>query len=349
MAPVVDSHVHIFPFLDEPSGFGSQRAHRQFLQLYMANHGEPVRRLRDHGRVTEQTLHNGALTSPANLTDVNFRVGKYGRFEWTVGDEDLYIQFFPPSLQDMTSPAEFMLQQMARVGVDMAVLQNARLYGRLNDFFAQAVHAHPGKFIGLADVNEPQPDIAELRRAVTTLGLKGVYYAGRGHFTSGYAHTFDSSIFDPLWEEVASLGIPVFWELFGDGDIDRLARWMRKWPTIPCVWTHGFDPAVLSQMPEDLQRLLQHDQLTVEILYPIHWARNHEYPFSELRPALATLYQHCGGERLIWGSDMPNVERNCTYRQSLHYLRVLAEGVIPSRDLDRILGLTTLRLFGVGD
>jgi hypothetical protein len=28
--------------------------------------------------------------------------------------EDLYIQFFPPHLQDMTSPAEFMLQQMAR-------------------------------------------------------------------------------------------------------------------------------------------------------------------------------------------------------------------------------------------
>ena len=36
MAPVVDSHVHIFPYLDEPAGFRSQAEHRQVLQLYMA-------------------------------------------------------------------------------------------------------------------------------------------------------------------------------------------------------------------------------------------------------------------------------------------------------------------------
>jgi hypothetical protein len=30
-------------------------------------------------------------------------------------------------------------------------------------------------------------------------------------------------------------------------------------------------------------------------------------------------------------------------------LRVLAEGVIPSADLDRILGTNTLRLFGMDD
>ena len=32
-----------------------------------------------------------------------------------------------------------------------------------------------------------------------------------------------------------------------------------------------------------------------------------------------------GGQRLLWGSDMPNVERNATYRQSLDYLRLIAE------------------------
>jgi len=28
-----------------------------------------------------------------------------------------------------------------------------------------------------------------------------------------------------------------------------------------------------------------------------------------------------GVGRLVWGSDMPNVERFCTYRQSLDYVR----------------------------
>lgn len=358
MSVVVDSHVHIFPHLNEPAGFPSGADHRRFLQLYMVGHGEPVRRLRDHAQVHEQTLNDGIPASPDSLRDVEFRAGKYGRFEWTVDDEDLYIQFFPPHLQDLASPAELMLQQMSRAGVDVGVLQNARLYGRLNEFFADTVRRYPGKFVGLADVDEPRAhtdeQIRKLRHAVRELGLKGLYYANRGLFTDGYRHMFDDRVFDPFWEEVRSLGIPIFWEIVGVpdsrdqaaylGEIERLNRWAERWPTIPSVWTHGFSPQILDEMPTPLDALFRREQLLVEILYPIHWARDHEYPFPELRPALETLYRRLGRERLIWGSDIPNVERNCTYRQSLHYLRIIGEGLIPSADLDRILGLNVLRL-----
>jgi predicted TIM-barrel fold metal-dependent hydrolase len=104
---------------------------------------------------------------------------------------------------------------------------------------------------------------------------------------------------------------------------------------------------LLANMPQPLADLLAREQMMVEILYPIHWARDHEYPFPELKPALRTLYQRVGGERLVWGSDMPNVERNCTYRQSLHYLRIVGEGVIPPVDLDRILGPNVLKLLNL--
>src|SRR5262249_29672594 len=151
-------------------------------------------------------LTDGSLAGPEHLSDVNFRVGRFGRFEWTVDDEDRYIQFFPPHLQAMTSPAEFMLQQMARAGVDLAILQNARLYGRLNDFFASAIQQHPDKFIALADVDESNAhtdaEIARLRHAIQDLGLKGLYYANRGLFTTGYAHAFDDPLFDPFWHAV---------------------------------------------------------------------------------------------------------------------------------------------------
>jgi predicted TIM-barrel fold metal-dependent hydrolase len=355
---VVDSHVHIFPYLDEPSGFSSRAEHRQFLQLYMATHGEPVRRLSDHSAVRQQTLHDGRLDTPSSLQTVDFRVGRFGRFEWTANGEDLYLQFFPPSLQAMASPPEFMLQQMARAGVDRAVLQNARLYGRLDDYFAQAVRAHPDKFIGLADVDEANAhtdaQIEKLSHAVRELGLRGLYYANRALITASYAHMLDDPIFDEFWEEVRGLGIPVFWEIVGVPDpsntdhllreIDRLNRWAERWPTIPGVWTHGFTPELLDDMPLPLSHLLRSEQFTIEILYPIHWARTHDYPFPELRQAIETLYRRVGGERLVWGSDMPNVERNCTYRQSLDYLPRLASGWLPSADLDRILGLNVLRL-----
>jgi predicted TIM-barrel fold metal-dependent hydrolase len=349
MVAVVDSHAHIFPRLGERC---------EFLQLYMAAHAEPVRRLRDHARVTEQTLHKGRLQGPGDLRDVNFRAGKYGRLEWTANGEDLYIQFFPPSLHDVASPPELMLQQMARAGVDVAVLQNARLYGRLNEFFSAAVRRNPEKFIGLADVDEPNAhtdaEILGLRHAVRELGLRGLYFANRGFFSTGYARSFDDPMFDPFWSEVESLQIPVFWELVGVPDptddqlllveIDRLNRWARRWPSIRGVWTHGFSPSLLEAMPAPLAELLERDQFSVEVLYPIHWGRDHEYPFLELRPAIQLLYQRCGGERLIWGSDMPNVERNCTYRQSLEYLRIVADGVIPASDMDRVLGGNVMRL-----
>jgi predicted TIM-barrel fold metal-dependent hydrolase len=360
MAPVVDSHAHIFPNLDGVSGFSSQAEHRRFLQLYMATHGEPVRRLRDHQPVAEQTLYDDPLTAPDRLRDVDFRVGRFGRLEWTAAGEDLYLQFFPPSLQTLESPAEFMLQQMARAGVDRAVLQNARLYGRLDDYFADAVRRFPDRFIGLTDVDEARAhtdaQIAKLRRAVRELGLRGLYYANRALVTTGYAHMFDDHLFDPFWEEVRDLGMPVFWEIVGVPDprdasqlveeIARLDRWCQRWPDIRGIWTHGFAPELLAEMPEPLRALLDREQLMVEILYPIHWARTHDYPFAELRPSLETLYRRVGADRLVWGSDMPNVERNCTYRQSLAYLPRLAEGLMTAAERDRVLGLNVLDLLG---
>lgn len=359
--PIVDSHIHIFPYLGDASGFASPAEHRQFLQLYMATHGEPVRRLNDHVQIHQQTLHDGRLDSLSSLREVDFRVGRYGRFEWTASGEDVYLQFFPPSLQEMRSPPEFMLQQMARAGVDRAVLQNARLYGRLNEYFAEAVRKFPDKFIGLADVDEASAhtivEIDKLRCAIREHGLRGLYYANRAAITSGYAHMLDDPLFDPFWEEVRGLGIPVFWEIVGAPDpnnsahllreIERLNTWAARWPSIPGIWTHGFAPSLLEEMPSPIRELLKRDQMMVEILYPIHWARSHEYPFPELRSALETLYRHVGSERLAWGSDMPNVERNCTYRQSLEYLRIVTTGWLPQSDLDGILGLNVLRLLNV--
>src|SRR5579864_4432168 len=172
------------------------------MQLYMATHGEPVRRVGDHVQVRQQTLHDGRLDAADCLTDVNFRVGRNGRFEWTADGDDVYLQFFPPSLQSMESPAEFMLQQMARAGVDRAVLQNARPYGRLNQYFSEAVRAYPDKFIGLADVDEAnaaaEAEIARLQHAVTRLCMRGVYYANRALIKHDYRQSFDDPGFDPF-------------------------------------------------------------------------------------------------------------------------------------------------------
>jgi predicted TIM-barrel fold metal-dependent hydrolase len=360
---IVDAHNHIFPWLGGKCGFDTDEEHRLFLQLYIAKHGEPVRRLRDHVHVpeAENALHDGVLAGPEGLNPAaSFRVGKYGRFEWDVDGETYYRSFLPPSLQEMTSPPEFVLQQMARAGVDCAILQNARLYGRLNQEFADVMREYPGKFIGLADVKEIEADTPEererLTHAIRELGLRGVYYANRGLFFDRYQASFDDPKFDPYWETVRELRIPVFWEIQGVPmptertyleQIERLNRWCGRFPDIRSILTHGVAPTYLDgKIPEQIEELFAHEQMMVEILYPIHWGRDHEYPYPELRPVLKRLVDLAGPSRLAWGSDMPNVERNCTYRQSLDYLRHGLAGVVTPGEMDGILGQNVLDLVG---
>src|SRR5207249_3987159 len=115
----------------------------------------------------------------------------------------------------------------------------------LNDEFAGAMRRFPGKFVGLAEVEEfraDQPDeIASLVRSVRELGLRGLYYANRSFLWDSYRHAFDDPRYEELWSTVASLGIPVFWELAAVpqgrpenylGELDRLGRWQDRHPEI---------------------------------------------------------------------------------------------------------------------
>lgn len=359
---IVDSHLHIFPFLDGPCGFPTRADHIQRLQYYIVGHGQPVRRLADDAIVPDGSLQlfDPDARRPEGLAEVDFRVTRNGRFEWTQDGEDRYIHFMPPSLATNEATAGAMLAQMAYVGVDAAVLQNAHLYGRLNDEFADAIRRFPGKFVGLAEVDEPRAhtadEIESLRHAIRDQGLRGLYYANRGFLWDHFQHSFDDERFDEFWSTVADLGVVVFWELFGIpqhtrqtflSEIDRLLRWQNRFPTVRSVLTHGLGADLILNPPWPVECLFRDERILIEVLYPIGWGRNHEYPYVELRPVIHELYRRVGRERLCWGSDMPNVERNCTYRQSLDYLRACADFIPPS-DLDLILGDNLARLFDLG-
>jgi predicted TIM-barrel fold metal-dependent hydrolase len=57
-----------------------------------------------------------------------------------------------------------------------------------------------------------------------------------------------------------------------------------------------------------------------ELLYPISWGGKFEYPYDNALVHFRQLVDRFGPQRFIWGSDMPNVERYCTYRQTLTYV-----------------------------
>ena len=53
-----------------------------------------------------------------------------------------------------------------------------------------------------------------------------------------------------------------------------------------------------------------------------------------------------GAGKLVWGSDMPNVERFCTYRQSLDYVRNYCS-FLTAAEKERVLGANAAELIGL--
>jgi len=363
MHGIVDCHAHIFPPLQEACGFKDAATHLLYQQRAMHTHGnQPVRRLRDHQIVTDRHLWSATDASEnGRALDVNFRAGRFGRFLWEKDGEEYYVQFLPPNLQEMASPAEFMVTQMDYVGIDTCVLQNDHIYGNLSSFFADAVKKYPGRFIGLANVDEAfayQDDqVATLKHAVEKLGMKGLYYTLAAFFRNGYAKYFDDPKYHPFWDEVRRLKIPVFWVFLAKtplGDFTHemgcFRRWLERYPDIPSVLVHGM-PTVLwandqdiIKFPDDMVEIMTRFPVYSEILYPIMWGGKMDFPFRRAHNHIRQVYDKFGPDQLIWGSDMPNVERYCTYRQTLTYVQNYCE-FFSEQDREKIFKQNTLSLF----
>jgi predicted TIM-barrel fold metal-dependent hydrolase len=358
---VVDAHAHVLPHLGGPAGFTTAAEHLLYAQRAMHTHrAQPVRRARDHAIVTEPTLWDPNDASPAGRRDVGFRAGRHGRFEWRHGGEDLYLQFMPPSLQTMDASPDFMVTLMDYAGIDVAVLQNDHIYGSLNEYFADAVAAHPGRFVGLAQVEEPlayqDAQIRRLHDAVSRLGMRGLYFTTATFFMTGYTTYYDDPEFTPFWDAVASLGLPVFFTLSGASPIGdfseelrRLLGWHERYPGVRTVLVHGLPDAQFMdeggrlRATDTLRSLVASFPVHAEILFPIKWGGRWDYPYPRAQDLIPQYLDLFGPERLVWGSDMPNVERYCTYRQSLTYMTDHAPGV-DAATMERLLGLNALAL-----
>ena len=348
---IIDTHMHIFPYLGGKSGWASAEEHVAFWQAVI------------YGFARGKASHGGGVGG--FQPDINFKVGKMGRFEWTEEGQDYYFQFMPPSMQEQTAPPEFVLAQMDLAGVDMVVLHNAKAYGKLNDFFGKAVERYPDKFIGLLEIDELCADqdgeLARLRYAVKTLGLSGIYYEADRFYSPSGAGLFFDRRFDRFWREIGDLRIPVYWSLLSprlsaDVYLQRMrdfGTWAEKFPHIPSVMVMGMMALPFRQtdgaikLPRELFDISKRTNLYHELTYPIQvgplgW----DYPFIESRELIRQQYEELGPERLVWGSDMPNVERNCTYRQSLTYLKDYCD-FISSTDMEQILGRNAMKLHRV--
>src|SRR5262249_1138006 len=88
--------------------------------------------------------------------------------------------------------------------------------------------------------------------------------------------------------------------------------------------------------------------LWLEVMFPITWGGVWEYPYVEAQVLIRDARDTFGASKLIWGSDMPNVERFCTYRQCVDYVRRHCN-FLTAPEKDQVLGGNLARIVGVGE
>jgi predicted TIM-barrel fold metal-dependent hydrolase len=352
---IIDSHAHIFPYLGsgKEAGFRSVEEHLLYSQRMIADHiYQPVRRKEDNSVVSEETLWDPEDRSERGKYEVDFRAGEYGRYEWTKDGVDYYLQYMPPSLQNMAAPPGLLKAMMDYAGVDKAVLQCGKIYGKLNEYYSHAMKQYPHSFIPLANIEEErayeEDQIEDLRQAISHLGLKGLwFYASEDSFEKTY---------DVFWSEVVQMQIPAFIFLFPVEGIffqllKKLGEWKERFESLQCVIPQAFPVYLIRsgkgiEVPAEATRIIKEHRILIELVYPISQGREEEYPYPLAQEAVRVLYDALGPKKLVWGTDVPNVERYCTYNQSLNYLKDYCS-FIPPKDMDLILGGNLANIFKI--
>jgi len=361
---VIDCHAHIFPPAAGAAGFADFESHRIHKQRAMHMHGnQPYRRLSDNAIVTERMLWDADDPSPAGAKEVSFSAGRFGRYQWNKDGESYYVQFLSPWMEDLSMSAEKLIASMDYAGIAMAVLQNDHIYGNLAELFAEAAAKYPHRFVGLAQVEEAfayqDGEIDRLKDQIRRLKMVGLYFTTTGLFRSGYKPMHSDRLYDPFWAEVERLNIPVNWVQSArspvgsyDDELRHLEAIIEKFPKIHHVLVHGLPTSLYADdtgkltFPPIVKRLMTQAPVTAELLYPIAVGGRMEYPYTKMHGHIQQLIDSFGPGRFMWGSDSPNVERYCTYAQSLSYF-TSNFGHLPAADLRAILHDNAVRVFGL--
>jgi aminocarboxymuconate-semialdehyde decarboxylase len=97
-----------------------------------------------------------------------------------------------------------------------------RLARLVNDAMAEATRTHPDRFVGLATLPLPDPKaaVAEVERAVTELGSRGVYLG-----TNVRGKELTDPLFLPVLERIDALRVPIFLHPLNVIGAQRLTRY----------------------------------------------------------------------------------------------------------------------------
>lgn len=226
---------------------------------------------------------------------------------------------------------ERLLGDMDRTGVDEAVVVGYPICDWTDNWYTLQAAAENDRLYGIVMLDQFADDAAgDLRACMEVEGILGFRLGAVCPYDQMWK-TFDSSV---EWLRDASEESE-FWETAVETDavvqilcdhsqLDQALELVERYPELTYVFDHfahagpgtPIDEGTFAQFAD----LAKYENVAVKVSEIAHMSET-EFPYEDMHDHVRWLLDTFGRERVIWGSDYPNVSDVATYPESLNWLR----------------------------
>jgi predicted TIM-barrel fold metal-dependent hydrolase len=251
--------------------------------------------------------------------------------------------------------ADRLLQDMDRSGVDEAVVVGYPICEWTDNWYTERVVTEHDRLHGIVML-DPFADGAadELRRAMAVDGVLGFRLGAACPYDAMW-ETFDPSV---AWLRDA-IEETEFWEAALETDaavqilahhtqFDQVLELVETYPELDYLFDHfahaGPETPPESEAFAPVADLADYDGVAVKLSEVQHRSED-LFPYSDMHDHVRWLLDTFGRERVVWGSDFPNVSDEASYSEAIHWLGHV--GGISEKDREWIQGRSFERHLGL--
>lgn len=231
---------------------------------------------------------------------------------------------------DTVYTAEKLLADMDRAGIDEAVIVGYPIFEWTDNWYTIRTVQEYDRLYGIVMLDPFADDSANhLREAMAVDDILG--------FRVGAACPYDRmwETFDPTttWLE-ESINETEFWEVAAETNaivqiladyrqLNQVSKLVETYPHLTYLLDHfahaDADTSASKEPFSPFEELIDYENIAVKVSEIQHRSRE-EFPYADMHDLVRWFLDEFGRERVIWGSDFPNVSDQATYGKARHWI-----------------------------
>ncbi len=263
------------------------------------------------------------------------------------GDLSRYPMVNGQTARDRDPPdydIETVLAREKAIGVSRVVLvQHIGYFGFDSSYLTDAARAHPGTFAVVGAVDDRRADAPEAMQAAKAAGVKG--FRLRGVNTQSW---LTSPVMGTIWSTAAEESLVLCPLLRDSPDMSddallHIAEMCRRYPATSVCLDHMAH--VRPGDPRQLDRLMALSTFPGVTVKVSGLNKFDAPPYDRVIPQLVALLAAFGAGRLMWGSDMPVLERDPPNTLEAAFEFIARRAPLDDQQRDWLLRGTAERVF----